>query len=136
MKLIPLHLFNIWTSKINKPTYSASPACKTPAGLAKPNPLFASNWALQVAVTCHCTSESGKHAGHGSCREEFVEALKLDRQLTGTAKVGSTDPPSFRMCISVMLAAGVPFVGFGFLDNSIMVCESIATSTACKPSDF
>ena len=60
--------------------------------------------------------------GLESCREEFIKALKLDRQLTATAKAGSTDPPTFAMCASVALAAALPFVGFGFLDNFIMVC--------------
>lgn len=54
-------------------------------------------------------------------KEEFIKALKLDRQLTATAKAGSTDPPTFAMCASVALAAALPFVGFGFLDNFIML---------------
>jgi len=58
-----------------------------------------------------------------ACREEFVKALQLDRQLTATAKFGSTESPSFSMCASVALAAALPFVGFGFLDNFIMVCS-------------
>lgn len=63
------------------------------------------------------------HSEHISLctREEFVKALKLDRQLTATANAGSTDAPTLGMCTSVALAAGLPFVGFGFLDNFIMV---------------
>ncbi|DBA94721.1 TPA: hypothetical protein ACH3X1_002276 [Trebouxia sp. C0004] len=56
-------------------------------------------------------------------KEEFIKALQLDRQLTATAKAGSTESPSFSMCTSVALAAALPFVGFGFLDNFIMVCS-------------
>jgi len=55
-------------------------------------------------------------------REEFIKALQLDRQLTATAKAGSTESPTLSMCASVALAAALPFVGFGFLDNFIMVC--------------
>ena len=55
------------------------------------------------------------------CREEFAKALMLDRQLAAAAKATSTEPPTLAMCSSVALAAALPFVGFGFLDNFIMV---------------
>ena len=54
-------------------------------------------------------------------REEFKKALMLDRQLTAAASASSADPPTLAMCSSVALAAALPFVGFGFLDNFIMV---------------
>jgi len=54
-------------------------------------------------------------------KEEFIKALQLDRQLTATAKAGSTESPTLSMCASVALAAALPFVGFGFLDNFIML---------------
>ncbi|KAL3160846.1 hypothetical protein ABBQ38_009250 [Trebouxia sp. C0009 RCD-2024] len=54
-------------------------------------------------------------------KEEFAKALKLDRQLTAAATASSTEPPTLAMCSSVALAAALPFVGFGFLDNFIML---------------
>ena len=45
----------------------------------------------------------------------------LDRQLAAAAKATSTEPPTLAMCGSVALASALPFVGFGFLDNFIMV---------------
>lgn len=45
----------------------------------------------------------------------------LDRQLAAAAEATSTEAPTLAMCSSVALAAALPFVGFGFLDNFIMV---------------
>lgn len=67
-------------------------------------------------------------------RQEFTDAMKLDRQLTAAKEAGSAELPSWGTCTSVAIAAGVPFVGFGFLDNGIMVqsncmCEYVLAHT-------
>lgn len=64
-------------------------------------------------------------------REEFAKALSLDRQFAAAAKASSTEPPTLAMCGSVALAAALPFVGFGFLDNFIMVQLTFLVSAWC-----
>ena len=68
---------------------------------------------------------TGTESSSCICREEFAKALMLDRQLAAAAKATSTEPPTLAMCSSVALAAALPFVGFGFLDNFIMVRLSL-----------
>lgn len=65
-------------------------------------------------------------------RQEFKAAIARDRQLTATKEAGSPELPSWATCASVAVAAGVPFVGFGFLDNGIMVSTDSPQSLSCK----
>ncbi len=56
------------------------------------------------------------------CRAELKEALELDRVLASNAGgQDKTSKPSMRTLASIALAVGLPFIGFGFFDNFIMV---------------
>lgn len=56
------------------------------------------------------------------CRAELKEALELDRVLASSAGgQDKTSKPSMRTLASIALAVGLPFIGFGFFDNFIMV---------------
>ena len=62
-------------------------------------------------------------------RAELKTALMVDRALVSGDASWVTQPnpaPSLRALSSVALAAGLPFLGFGFLDNAIMVCVHAA----------
>lgn len=55
-------------------------------------------------------------------RAELKAALELDRVMTSAA--GGQDQagkPSLRTLASLAFAVGLPFIGFGFFDNFIMV---------------
>mmetsp|Transcript_28305 Transcript_28305/g.70054 ORF Transcript_28305/g.70054 Transcript_28305/m.70054 type:complete len:235 (+) Transcript_28305:32-736(+) len=43
--------------------------------------------------------------------DEFIKELNLNKKV----------PPSIRQLTFVAIASGVPFIGFGFMDNSIMI---------------
>ncbi|KAK9816918.1 hypothetical protein WJX72_007080 [[Myrmecia] bisecta] len=61
-------------------------------------------------------------APFGSLAEsELRAALEADRAQAAAAGTGNVSVPSLRSLAVVAIAAGVPFVGFGFLDNLIMI---------------
>ncbi len=59
-------------------------------------------------------------------RGELKAALELDRLVSsGTGGAEQAGKPSLRTLGAVALAVGLPFIGFGFFDNFIMVRLSL-----------
>lgn len=54
------------------------------------------------------------------CRAQIASALEYQRVLSRFTMSGDTVPGA-RQIASVALASGLPFIGFGIVDNSIMV---------------
>lgn len=54
-------------------------------------------------------------------KEELRAALGIDRALNGTKDTGATCTPPAAALALMALSAGIPFVGFGFMDNAIML---------------
>ncbi|KAK9843541.1 hypothetical protein WJX81_008071 [Elliptochloris bilobata] len=64
-----------------------------------------------------------QQAPHGSlARAELKAALELDRVMSSAAGgPEQAGKPSLRVLASLALAVGLPFIGFGFFDNFIMI---------------
>ena len=54
------------------------------------------------------------------CRSELKAALQADRAFIQLAEF-PPGPPNIRSLALLAAAAGLPYVGFGFVDNAIMV---------------
>lgn len=56
-----------------------------------------------------------------ACRSEFQQALLAHQSLNISQSSNTQTPPSSSALRMVFIASAIPFVGFGFLDNFIMV---------------
>lgn len=70
-------------------------------------------------------SEAHQHLSRG----EIANALAYQNMLQRYSS-HSNQPPSWRQLSGVMIAAGLPFVGFGFTDNAVMLLAGEAIDNA------
>lgn len=91
--------------------------------------------ALQAAVSRDAThrrdtgwaDELARRVGtgptsHALTKSQVASALEYQRVLTKFSSY-SDALPSWRQLLAVGVASGVPFIGFGIIDNGIMVCR-------------
>lgn len=66
-------------------------------------------------------------AAIANCRAELKAALQADRAYTQLLD-NPRGPPSIGTLSVLAIAAGLPYVGFGFVDNAIMVTHALLSS--------
>jgi hypothetical protein len=83
-------------------------------------------WVEESSRACACISRQAdlslSSLQAAVCRAELKAALELDRLVSSSAGgPEQAGKPSLRTLGAVALAVGLPFIGFGFFDNFIMV---------------
>jgi hypothetical protein len=83
---------------------------------------LAPTWSLQPCALYKACAVSMLLLGLVCRRSQIANAVEYQRMLQKFSSY-SVDMPRARQLMAVALASGLPFVGFGFVDNMVMVSD-------------